>query len=192
MSKFLSLHKGKKMENNCTLRKLQTLRCSSLVKSALKWSTSKESSLDAIIGWQMSRSTQVVISKLILNTKLQRKHNWYSISWTKHRQTQMNIPWGFKYPIRYRILSLAKWILSISTQSSKRLCQLSSMLIATPKAQLRFHMKKKLRKLMSLKSQHKKFHKSQARRLNRTRNQSQLRGVLTSRCLSLFSSSSLT
>jgi hypothetical protein len=101
----------------------------------------------------------------------------------------MNIFWGFKYQIRYLILSLAKWISSTSTQSSKRLCQLSSMLIAPPKAQLRFHMKKLLRRLLNHKSKHEKIHKSLARKLKRNRSQSQLRGVLTSRCLSLFSSS---
>ena len=189
MSKFLSPHKGTKMENNCTLRKLQTLRYSLPVTSVLKWNTSKESNLDVITEWKTWRSIQVMISELNSNTKLQRKHSWYSISLTKYHQTQMNILWGFKYPIRYRILSLAKCISSISTQSSKRLCQLSLMLIAPPKAQLRFHMKKKLRNLLNHKRKHEKIHQRLARKLKRIRSQSQLRGVLTSRCLSLFSSS---
>ena len=189
MSKFLSLHKETKMENNCILRKLQTSRYSLPVTSALKWSTSKESNLAVTTECKTWRSTQVMISKLTSNTKLQRKHSWYSINLTKCHQTQMNILWGFKYPIRYHILSLAKWISFISTQSRKRLCQLSSMLIAPPKAQLRFHMKKKLRKLLNHKSQHEKIHQSLVRKLKRNRSQSQLRGVPTSRCLSLFSSS---
>ena len=159
---------------------------------ALKWSTLKESNLAVITECKTSRSTQVVISKLNSNTKIHRKHSWCCISSTKHRQTQMNILWGFKYPIRYLILSLAKWISFTSTPSNKRLYQLSSMLIAPPKVQLRFNMRRELSRLKSHKCKHNKIHQRLTRKSNRNRNQSQLRGVLTSRCLSLFLSSSLT